>query len=163
MTGNISKAKGFKGDKGDTPSITFRYDKETGNLYYSSDGILVGKEYLDSQNLATKEFVTEKLLELSNKVAQSPASITIYADRWELNDGDTRWSQDVMVANATITPYSKVDLQLSAEQISIFYEKDLAFVTENDNGVVKVYCIGQVPTNDYVLQATVSEVVVDGE
>lgn len=163
MTGNISKAKGFKGEKGDTPSITFRYDKETGNLYYSSDGILVGREYLDSQNLATKEFVTEKLLELSNKVAQSPASITIYADRWELNEYDNRWCQDVMVANATITPYSKVDLQLSAEQISVFYEKDLAFVTENDNGVVKVYCIGQVPTNDYVIQATVSEVVVDGE
>ena len=25
----------LKGEKGNTPSITFRYDEETGNLYYS--------------------------------------------------------------------------------------------------------------------------------
>ena len=33
---------------------------------------------------------------------------------------------------------------------------------ENDDGVVSVYCIGQVPTNDYTLQVTVMEVAVDG-
>ena len=161
MTGNISKSKGFKGDKGDTPSIKFKLDDE-GNLYYSSDGILVDNNYIDSKNLATKEYVTEKLLELANKVAPSPASVTLYADRWELIEG-TRWGQDVVVANATITPYSKVDLQLSAEQIAIFYEKDLAFVAENSGGIVTVYCVGQVPTNDYVIQATVSEVIVNEE
>ena len=162
MTGNISKAKGFRGDKGDTPSIVLRYDEDTGNLYYDSDGILLDTNYVESQNLASKDYVLEKMLELANKVAPSPASITLYADRWELTEGDTRWCQVVVVANATITPYSKVDLQLSAEQIAIFYEKDLAFVAENDGGIVRVYCIGQVPTNDYVIQATVSEVVVDG-
>ena len=161
MTGNISKSKGFKGDKGDTPSIKFKLDDE-GNLYYSSDGILVDNNYIDSKNLATKEYVTEKLLELANKVAPSPASVTLYADRWELIEG-TRWGQDVVVAKATITPYSKVDLQLSAEQIAIFYEKDLAFVAENSGGIVTVYCVGQVPTNDYVIQATVSEVIVNEE
>ena len=77
MIGNISKSKGFKGDageqgiqgiqgeqgiqgvKGDTPVITFRYDRETGNLYYSSDGVLVDKEYVDSNNLVTKDTVNE--------------------------------------------------------------------------------------------------------
>ena len=77
MTGNISKSKGFKGDrgytgpqgpqgeqgvqgeKGDTPEITFRYDEETGNLYCSSDGILVDKEYISSKNLVTKDDLTE--------------------------------------------------------------------------------------------------------
>lgn len=161
MTGNISKSKGFKGDKGDTPSIAFRLDDE-GNLYYSSDGILIDHTYVDSKNLATKDFVMEKLLDLANKVAPSPASVTLYADRWELIEG-TRWGQEVVVANATITKYSKVDLQLSAEQVAIFYEKDLAFVTENSGGIVTVYCVGQVPTNDYVIQATVSEVIVNEE
>ena len=99
---------------------------------------------------------------LANKVAPSPASVTLYADRWEQTQDESRWHQEVVVANATITPYSKVDLQLSSEQIMIFYEKDLAFVTENDGGVVTVFCIGQVPENDYVIQATVSEVVVNG-
>ena len=111
---------------------------------------------------ATKEYVETRLLELVNKVAPSPASVTLYANRWEQNENEQRWHQEVVVANATITEYSKVDLQLSAEQIMIFYEKDLAFVTENDGGKVTVYCIGRVPESDYILQATVSEVVVNG-
>ena len=163
MTGNISKAKGFRGEKGDTPSIVFTYDEDTGILSYDSDGILLNTNYVESQNLATKDYVTEKVLELANKVAPSPASVTLYADRWERISEDTIWRQKVVVANAKITEYSKVDLQLNAEQLLIFYEKDVTFVAENDGGTVMVYCIGQVPTNDYVIQATVSEVKVGGK
>lgn len=72
MIGNISKSKGFKGDpgplgpqgpqgeqgiqgeKGDSPAIVLRLD-DAGNLYYNSDGILVDKEYVESQNLVTKD------------------------------------------------------------------------------------------------------------
>ena len=72
-----------------------------------------------------------------------------------------RYGQVVDVNNANITPNSKVDLQLSSEQMVIFYEKDLAFVAENDNGKVTVYCIGQIPENDYTIQATVTEIVVN--
>ena len=56
------------------------------------------------------------------------------------------------------TPYSLVDLQPSVEQLEIFHEKDIAFTTENNNGVVTVYVIGDKPTNDYTLQATIMEV-----
>ena len=111
----------------------------------------------------SQKATTDALVTLANKVAPSPASVTLYADRWEQDEEDIRYHQEVVVANATITPMSKVDLQLSSEQIVIFYEKDLAFVAENDNGVVTVYCIGQVPENDYIIQATVSEVIVNGE
>ncbi len=69
-----------------------------------------------------------------------------------------RYGQVVNVNNAVITPNSKVDLQISSEQMVIFYEKDLAFVAENDDGVVTVYCVGNVPENSYTLQATVTEV-----
>ena len=101
------------------------------------------------------------LVEIANKVAPSPASVTLYADKWVQSADEKRWHQEVVVANAIITKYSKVDLQLSAEQISIFYEKDLAFATENDGGKVTVYCIGRVPEKDYTIQATVSEVVIN--
>ena len=47
-----------------------------------------------------------------------------------------RYGQAVTVKNANITPNSKVDLQLSSEQMVIFYEKDLAFVAENEDGEV---------------------------
>lgn len=123
--------------------------------------------YIDNE-LKTKadksdvETLSAEVISIANKVAPSPASITLYANRWEQDEEDIRYHQEVVVANATITPRSKVDLQLSAEQITIFYEKDLAFVAENEDGVVTVYCIGQVPENDYIIQATVSEVVIDG-
>lgn len=74
----------------------------------------------------------------------------------------TRYGQVVNVNNAAITPYSKVDLQITSEQMVIFHEKDLAFVAENDDGVVTVYCIGSIPQNDYQIQTVVTEVVIDG-
>lgn len=66
-------------------------------------------------------------------------------------------------ANVTITPNSKIDLQPNPEQLVVFHEKDLAFVTENDGGKVTVYCIGQLPPQDsYTIPITVTEVVVNG-
>ena len=72
-----------------------------------------------------------------------------------------RYGQVVNVNNATITPNSKVDLQLTSEQTALLYGRGLAFVAENDNGVVTVYCIGEVPEDDYTFQAVVTEVVVN--
>ena len=57
-----------------------------------------------------------------------------------------------------VTNYSKVDLLPSVEQLSIFHDKDIAFVTENDDGVVTVYAIGDKPANDYTIQACITEV-----
>lgn len=57
-----------------------------------------------------------------------------------------------------VTENSQVDLTPSVEQLVVFYEKDLTFLTENDGGVVTVYAIGQKPENDYTMQVTISEV-----
>jgi hypothetical protein len=57
-----------------------------------------------------------------------------------------------------VTENSQVDLTPSIEQLVIFYEKDLGFVTENEDGVVTVYAIGQKPMDDYHMQVTVTEV-----
>ena len=57
-----------------------------------------------------------------------------------------------------VTANSQVDLTPSVEQLAVFYEKDLTFVTENVNGVVTVYAIGQKPLNDYTIQVTITEV-----
>ena len=59
-----------------------------------------------------------------------------------------------------ITEYSQVDLKPSAEQLAIFHEKDIAFSTENEDGVVTVYVVGDKPTNDYTMQVSITEVVV---
>lgn len=52
----------------------------------------------------------------------------------------------------------QVDLTPSVEQLIVFYEKDLTFVTENEEGNVTVYAIGQKPEHDYVIQVTLTEV-----
>lgn len=57
-----------------------------------------------------------------------------------------------------VTEKSQVDLTPDVQQLLAFYEKDLAFVTENEDGVVTVYAIGQKPTNDYTIQVTITEV-----
>ena len=66
------------------------------------------------------------------------------------------YSQVVAVEGVSVN--SKVDLQPSVEQLEIFHDKDIAFSTENDGGVVTVYAIGDKPMNDYTIQATIMEV-----
>lgn len=108
-----------------------------------------------------REFSELPYMSVDSFVLPTSASVTIYADKWT-QASDNRWYQIVTVDNATITPRSKVDLQPNSEQLAIFHEKDLAFVTENEDGVVSVYCVGQVPQNDYTIQATLMEVAIDG-
>ena len=107
------------------------------------------------------EFSELPYMSIDSFILPKPMSVTLYADNW-VQAEDKRWYQEVTVANATITERSKVDLQPSSEQLVIFHEKDLAFVAENEDGIVSVYCVGQVPENDYTIQATVMEVATNG-
>ena len=62
-----------------------------------------------------------------------------------------------VVAVEGVTERSQVDLTPSAEQLAVFNEKDLTFVTENEGGIVTVYAFGQKPQNDYTIQVTITE------
>lgn len=129
------------------------------------------EEYVDDA-IGDVEKSFEKIIENLKKDLNSYAPTRSYvnllggSDNWVAEDvtdstGNvigSRYGQIVNVNNAEITPNSKVDLQISSEQMVIFHEKDLAFVAENEDGVVTIYCIGNVPENDYTLQATVTEV-----
>lgn len=80
---------------------------------------------------------------------------TLLANKW--TGSNNLYSQIVTIDG--VTANSQVDLTPSVEQLAIFYEKDLCFVTENEDGVVTVYVIGQKPTNDYIIQVTITEVI----
>lgn len=87
----------------------------------------------------------------------SPAvvsSVVLLADNW-IGEASP-YSQVVDIDGVTAS--SMVDLQFDAEQISVFHEKDVTFVAENNRGVVTIYCVGQKPINDYQMQVTVTEV-----
>lgn len=107
-------------------------------------------------------FSEEDINNIVNKVVQKvsyPSRIgyvVLLANAW-VGD-DSPYSQ--VVALEGMTENSQVDLTPSVEQLSIFHHKDLAFVTENDGGVLTVYAIGQKPENDYTIQVTMTEVTV---
>lgn len=82
------------------------------------------------------------------------ADVTLLASGWV---GEASPYSQVVNIVAT-TANSQVDLTPSAEQLAIFHQKDLAFVTENEDGVITVYAIGDKPTADYTIQATITEV-----
>ena len=83
------------------------------------------------------------------------ASVTLPASAWVTETENLHYQ--VVTINGT-TEYSKVDLLPSAEQLAIFHNKDVAFVTENEDGVVTVYAIGDKPQNDYTMQVSITEV-----
>ena len=83
-------------------------------------------------------------------------NVTLAASAW-VGEGNI-YSQVVTVNG--VTEYSRVDLLPSVEQLAIFHNKDVTFVTENEDGVVTVFAIGDKPTNDYEIQASITEVVV---
>ena len=82
------------------------------------------------------------------------AEVSLPATAWE--GSDRLWHQVVTIDGTT--EYSQVDLTPSAEQLTVFHEKDIAFTTENEDGIVTVFAIGDKPSNDYVIQATITEV-----
>lgn len=84
------------------------------------------------------------------------ASITLLASSW--TGTGSLYSQVVSIDG--VTENTQVNLAPSVEQLAAFYEKDVTFVTENDDGVVTVYVIGQRPQNDYTIQANLVEVIV---
>lgn len=82
------------------------------------------------------------------------SSVSLRADAWE---GEASpYSQVVSLTG--ITENSMVDLTPSVEQLTVFHNKDLAFVTENVGGVVTVYAIGQKPANNYTIPVAITEV-----
>ena len=82
-------------------------------------------------------------------------NVTLLASKWV--GSNSLYSQVVTIPGTT--EYSKVDLLPSVEQLAIFFNKNVAFVTENEDGVVTVYAIGDKPTLDYTMQAQITEVV----
>ena len=120
---------------------------------------LVKVAYKDGETIITAKNLNDIqdaiiALESLNAATAQLTSVTLFASAWK----GTASPYSQVVAVDGVTPYSKVDLLPSVEQLAIFHNKDLAFVTENEDGIVTVYAIGDKPTNDYTMQATITEV-----
>lgn len=82
-------------------------------------------------------------------------TVTLSASAWTGNTNP--WSQVVAVNG--VTANSKVDLQPTALQIVELQNADIAFMAENNDGVITVYAIGGKPAVDYTMQALITEVI----
>ena len=100
------------------------------------------------------EAVNKYLSEHGGASPTKLATVELKAAAW--SGTNNLYSQVVAVDG--VTERSQVVLAPSVEQLAIFYDKSIAFVTENESGVVTVYAIGQKPENDYTMQATITEV-----
>ena len=118
----------------------------------SSEGATIMAEYTRDSNKVIKELY-DYIDYLTSTVARI-SEVNLPASKWV--GSASPYSQVVSIAGTTVN--SQVDLTPSVEQLAVFHEKDLAFVTENVDGEVTVYAVGQKPTNDYTIQVTITEV-----
>lgn len=84
-------------------------------------------------------------------------TIRTSAGNWK--GAESPYSQEVEVNGINVN--TKIDIELSADQIQHFLaeDKDIAFKAENDGGVVTIYAIGNHPGIDLEFQATLTGVV----
>ena len=145
---------GEPGKDGYTPVKGVDYfDGESGAP--GNDGFtpVKGVDYYTEQE---RQAFSDAILEtLKNTIKTAKiGEVTLLADAW-VGEGNL-YAQVVEIAG--VTENSQVDLTPDVRQLAVFYEKDITFVTENEDGVVTVYVIGQKPINDYAIQVTITEV-----
>lgn len=103
---------------------------------------------------AGDEIVTQVLTEAKPRVV----SVELTTN-WH-QDAEGKYSQVIALEN--ITKHSRLDLQPSVDMIAEFKQLGLVFVTENNDGVITVYSVGNVPSQSYTMQATIVETECDG-
>lgn len=100
--------------------------------------------------------ILQAVAEMLTSTQARIANVSLLASAWE---GEGSLYSQIVYING-VTPYSKIDLLPSVEQLAVFHDKDVAFVTENEDGIVTVYAIGVKPTQNYTMQAQITEVAV---
>ena len=140
------------------PIETELTDKDIAALHTNKPNTVIYNDagaYMDAEYVAdTKTYVSRNGGGGAGGSSVTIGSVTLLAAAWKGNAAP--YSQVVNIAG--VTEYSQVDLIPSVEQLTVFHNKDLAFVTENDGGVVTVYSIGDKPQNDYTMQVSITEV-----
>lgn len=108
-------------------------------------GILIGNgkdKYADLPKIYLHEVMTKT------------ATIDLPADGWV---GDVSPFYQPVTING-ITEYSKIDLQPTPEVLMILQDDEVTLTTSNTDGVVQVWALGNKPSKDLQIQATITEV-----
>lgn len=132
-----------------TPS--FR-NNEVCTGYYEITGLVGADGTVTDLDITFYETASTSMLTPPTRVT----NVTLAASKWSWDSSKGAYVQQVSIPNVTI--YSKVNMQLTVKQLSEFHDKDITFVVLNEDRIINVYCIGEVPTTDYTVQLTIEEV-----
>lgn len=99
-------------------------------------------------------------VELDGPYSTDPSNIkmvkiTVGADSWK--EAASPYTQVVSVDG--VSTLSKVDIQLTQEQIAYLGDLGAALVAANSGGVITIYSIGGKPDSDMTVSATITEAV----
>lgn len=131
-----------------------RQDAETGRVNAEASRVIAedARALAEASRVETMNQIREALA--NGELNPVYSSVTLKASAWQGTDDP--YSQVVSITG--VTEYSRVDLLPTVEQLARFHDKDITFVTENVDGVVTVYCIGDKPTQDYTMEICITEV-----
>lgn len=160
----VQSRRGTKEQWQDYEQLSYHVKPFAGELVVEYDNGIPRIKIGDGEH----EFSELNYMSTDNFLLPKIASITLYGGNSWIQDTDSqddpianRYHQVVTFTNGTITSHSKIDLQPSPEQLHTFHEKDITFTTVNEDGVVTVYVVGEKPQDDYTIQATIMEVILD--
>lgn len=102
----------------------------------------------------------DAVTQILGKVNPRVITVTLDSTKWvEVTDWDNPrlgcYGQIVALDDAT--EYSRLDLQPSTDMLAEFQNLNLVFVTENENGTIRVYSVGDKPSKTYTMQASIIE------
>lgn len=112
------------------------------------------EEWLESLCCTTEQVDTAVAKYMASNPILKVTTVTLYAKNWA--DTDSGYSQAVTMNG--VTPNSKIDPQLSPEQIADFVDNETSLVFGNDNGNVTAYIIGSKPEADLTIHVLIAEV-----
>ena len=108
--------------------------------------------YMHIPGYATEQYVDDKLV---TQVVTRTRTVSMLKDAWV--GTFSPYTQEVVIDG--VTAASKIDLQPTPSQLAQMSEDETTLVAENNGGVVTIYAIGEKPTVDYIMQATITEVI----
>lgn len=86
--------------------------------------------------------------------------VTINAPVADWKGGESPYSMAVAVDGVSVN--SKIDVQISGEQMVLLADQRIVFAVENSSGEITLYAYGDKPKADLILQATVTETNMEG-
>lgn len=105
----------------------------------------------------TTKYSSLPYMSVDSFILPTHTTIQLNPNSW-ISESEKRHYQYVTPTDTAVTSTSKIDLQLTPEQLLTFKEKDVTFTAVNEKGKIRVCVIGQKPADWYTIQVTVTEV-----